>query len=1227
MRSSRQVVVLLMVFLTLSGNASGTVIWSTGTGGNWNAAATWEGGIIPAAVDDVVIRSGAVVSTVLGASNACHDLLIQPGAVLLNNGSVGATLTINGSFTNSGSVRNGTSNLTLNIYGDVEFTGTEWAIYKVSLFGTTGHTLTFGAGQIFTGGNFTCEGIPRQLMAPGGLSFAGTVVDLNNSTIVLAADKKLALQGQFMTDLTVTGTNPAISLTANAYLGNATLQNATLQDTIRVGSNNIIFEGITVIDTGAMVINYGTSHTVNFNGSVINHGTIANGANLLTVNITGDLTQCGLWTNYATYLTGFTDQSLTFGVGACFSGGFFNNSNSQVKTIIATTDLDFRGTSINFAWGAPGGARGTLRLPDQGCLKISGLGSACSVSRITLSANGDEARLWLLNGAWLQSFSNSCNVLKLMGCIQAGNNEIFFNNELHLLDTLMNYSSTGRVVYFSGSLTNVGYIMNGPGNLELRISGDLTHHGVEWSNYKVWLDGLALQTITPAPFAVFSCGFLETNASHPLSATGSLHFHGTRINLQNSLLTMNDHDSLCIHGPDARLLNVVLDGKVIIKGTAGAYFQSVSLNDDITVAGIFEIYNNAVIMNADLHNLATIRNQNITGHTLYIEGDVRNDGTIENGTGMGNLTLEIKGDIVNSGLWSNYENRLNGTGDQHVRLVDDQPVNARFVLYANQAGTGYQWYKNGALIPGATGATYLLNQVTSLQYGRYYCVTSAGQSRIFTIAKQPEISFTANPLTGCAPLAVQFTDNTVSGLPVQGWLWDFGDGSTSSAQHPWHTYQGEGNYHVTLTVYDGYVSTEHRQMNYISAVRRPVPDFSFTNLCLNTPIWFTDLTTGAITIDSGLVQYASEIIDYSSQWSATNWSAQKILGPPDVYPQYGDDPDAWASETENGQREYIELRFPVAMTAGKVIIYETLYPGAVDSVYVRDPSSGLWILVWSATAQPEPLTARAFEVPFPVTAFPVNEVRIAVNSPAVPYWNEIDAVALVSPAGTFPGLQTNYLWDVGENGMTLNTKGNISYVYQNPGDHVVSLTVTNDGVCSATKTRTVTVYALSAGGNVTGGSVIRLGQSTGPLVLEGYTGTVDKWQKRLNEDPWSDIDNQTAGYSELPVSVGLWQYRAQVHNMTCVPVFSDPGDVVVLKPILVTWNGSVSTVWTDPMNWTPAYVPDEDIDVLIPADGIIHFPVITGAGWADELTIDPGAVLTILPGCTLTAGGDVILSP
>jgi len=68
----------------------------------------------------------------------------------------------------------------------------------------------------------------------------------------------------------------------------------------------------------------------------------------------------------------------------------------------------------------------------------------------------------------------------------------------------------------------------------------------------------------------------------------------------------------------------------------------------------------------------------------------------------------------------------------------------------------------------------------------------------FIISECPIAAFTASPTSGSAPLAVQFTD--LSTGDIASWLWYFGDGESSRAQHPSHVYNYEGTYLVTLIV-------------------------------------------------------------------------------------------------------------------------------------------------------------------------------------------------------------------------------------------------------------------------------------------------------------------------------------------------------------------------------------------------------------------------------------------
>lgn len=66
-----------------------------------------------------------------------------------------------------------------------------------------------------------------------------------------------------------------------------------------------------------------------------------------------------------------------------------------------------------------------------------------------------------------------------------------------------------------------------------------------------------------------------------------------------------------------------------------------------------------------------------------------------------------------------------------------------------------------------------------------------------TLALPPTANFSAQPLAGSAPLTVTFTNRSSS---AADYLWDFGDGNTSTESNPTHTFKTPGSYQVRLSV-------------------------------------------------------------------------------------------------------------------------------------------------------------------------------------------------------------------------------------------------------------------------------------------------------------------------------------------------------------------------------------------------------------------------------------------
>lgn len=84
----------------------------------------------------------------------------------------------------------------------------------------------------------------------------------------------------------------------------------------------------------------------------------------------------------------------------------------------------------------------------------------------------------------------------------------------------------------------------------------------------------------------------------------------------------------------------------------------------------------------------------------------------------------------------------------------------------------------------------------------------------FDFEIKPIAEFTVDNLSGCAPLTVTFTNNSIGNT---NYLWDFGNGDTTSIQpSPTRTYTDTGTYYVYLTIEDSICALEDTALQVIT---------------------------------------------------------------------------------------------------------------------------------------------------------------------------------------------------------------------------------------------------------------------------------------------------------------------------------------------------------------------------------------------------------------------------
>ena len=142
--------------------------------------------------------------------------------------------------------------------------------------------------------------------------------------------------------------------------------------------------------------------------------------------------------------------------------------------------------------------------------------------------------------------------------------------------------------------------------------------------------------------------------------------------------------------------------------------------------------------------------------------------------------------------------------------------------------------------------TYAVKLVVQSAAGK----DSLTRLQYITVYASPTVDFSSSFVSGCAPLTVQFANNSTAGSgSIASVLWDLGDGSFSSATSPSHTYAAPGDYNVSLQVTNsmGCIKTLTKN-NYIHVA--PMVNAAFTHSsptgCVAPEtIFFQNQSTGA----------------------------------------------------------------------------------------------------------------------------------------------------------------------------------------------------------------------------------------------------------------------------------------------------------------------------------------------------------------------------------------------
>ncbi len=324
----------------------------------------------------------------------------------------------------------------------------------------------------------------------------------------------------------------------------------------------------------------------------------------------------------------------------------------------------------------------------------------------------------------------------------------------------------------------------------------------------------------------------------------------------------------------------------------------------------------------------------------------------------------------------------------------------------------------------------------------------------------PFPAFSSSTSSGCAPLEIDFFDQ--SGGQVDLWQWSFpgGNPSSSNTANPKVRYDNPGVYPVTLTVFNGADSNVRIETSYVEVLG--APDINIQSQVNGNQVTFT----------------SSDENQEGYIWLFGDGNRSSEVSPTHTYFYSGEYEVTLEVETNCGFFEYTEF---VSVSIEPKTYFASDKNSACGSLEVQfydlsspDVSSWDWSFPGgtpaSSTMQ-NPIVSYNEVGSYPVTLTTTNaagssttEIVDFINvyeDPVADFdyvMENSDGAVLVDFTNTSKGAAT-YLWDFGEGPWTADTE-NTFHVYEESGEYIVTLTIENDcGTNTIIKTIIITVVA------------------------------------------------------------------------------------------------------------------------------------------------------------------------
>ncbi|MFK7808980.1 MAG: PKD domain-containing protein, partial [Saprospiraceae bacterium] len=397
--------------------------------------------------------------------------------------------------------------------------------------------------------------------------------------------------------------------------------------------------------------------------------------------------------------------------------------------------------------------------------------------------------------------------------------------------------------------------------------------------------------------------------------------------------------------------------------------------------------------------------------------------------------------------------------------------------------------------------------------------TTATEEVTISLTAAPVANFSADVISGCSPLVVNYTDESSDN--TTGWSWTFEGGmpATSTDQNPQVTYDQVGNYNVTLTVTNSAGENTITETSFIN-VSEAEPLSGFNSAIDDSTVDFTNTSSGA-------TNYA---------WDFGDGNSSDMENPTHIYDEDGTYTVVLTVTNDCGTSEISETVVIATSPTANFSMDTNSGCGPLTVNFSDESSNNTVTWAWEFTggtpatsSEQNPVvvydTPGNYDVTLVVTNAQGMDTEVQTNSVVV----EAAPTAAFSASGAdltidFTNTSTSadtYSWTFGDGGTSMESDP--SHTYTNGGDYDVQLIVTND--CGMdTTSMTVTIGGAAPTASFSGMPASGCTSLVVDFMDESIGASSWSWAFEGGEPATSDEQNPQVTYNTpgiYPVTLGV----------------------------------------------------------------------------------------------------------